>query len=228
MKPLSNIKAILWDIDGTLFSSEEMIHRIYHKVFTEYQAQFGWPDQIPDHDSIVGQIGQPVKTIFQNLVPQLEESQRDRLSLGILHMLVREITFGAGHFYPGVGSVLATLRSRGFRFAAASNGRYPYIEAILRACGCIQYFDSLLCVDNTSIYNKNELVARILRDLELAPGQVVLIGDRSSDRDAARLNDTAFVACTFGHGNDQEWQGANARIDSLTALLDLLPGPPHS
>ncbi|MEQ9366443.1 MAG: HAD hydrolase-like protein, partial [Leptospirales bacterium] len=98
----NKIRAILWDVDGTLFSSEDIIHRIYQSTFEKYRALHGVPARVPVLEEIVAQIGKPVKTIFENLAPDVPEEQRYDLSLGILHGLVTAITAGEGEHYSKV------------------------------------------------------------------------------------------------------------------------------
>lgn len=218
----SQIKAILWDVDGTLFSSEAIIHRIYQTTFEKYRANHGVPARVPSLEEIVAQIGKPVKTIFEKLAPDVPDSQRYDLSLGILNGLVTAINAGEGEHYAGVKSTLHELHGRGYRFFGVSNGRYPYIEAILRANGTFALFADIPTIDNRTIHDKNQLVAFILERYGLGAGECVLVGDRTSDRDAAVTNQVPFIAATYGHGQASEWEGAALQVDSVPALLDAL------
>ena len=216
------IRAILWDVDGTLFSSEDIIHRIYQETFEKYPEAHGVPARVPTLDEIVAQIGKPVKTIFENLAPDVAEEQRYDLSLGILHGLVVAISRGQGEHYAGVFDTLQELRQRGYRFFGVSNGRYPYIEAILRANGTFALFEDVPTIDNRRIHDKIELVAHVLASAGLQADQCVLVGDRTSDRDAAGSNGVPFIAATYGHGHASEWEGAALLIDSLPGILEHL------
>ena len=218
----TNIRAILWDVDGTLFSSEAMIHEIYRTTFENYKKRHGVPARVPTLAEIVEQIGKPVKTIFENLEPDVPEAQRYDLSLGILHGLVTAITHGEGEHYPGVFETLSALHDQGYKFYGVSNGRYPYIEAILRANRTFALFTDIPTIDNRTLHDKAQLVAHVLRVSGLAPDQCVLVGDRTSDRDAALANQVPFIAATYGHGDATEWTGAAARVNSVPELLELL------
>ncbi len=210
------------DIDGTVFSSEDMIHQVYVEEFTRFRTEHGRPEKIPTLDEIVAQIGKPVVEIFQNLTPELDEGERHGLSEGVLSNLVARIDNGQGEHYDGVHDTLKQARERGIHFHAASNGREAYIRAILRANGTLDWFHPVRAVDNRTIHNKNELVATILRDNGLDPAHCLMVGDRASDRDAALANDVAFAACNFGHGNKQEQEGAAVYLDRFEDLLTLI------
>ncbi len=218
----AKIKAILWDVDGTLFSSEGMIHTIYARSFHEFRSTYGKPKKVPSLPEIMEQVGKPVKVIFENLAPDLDERERSQLSLTILHGLVRGITFGEGEHYDGVTETLRKLRERGYEFWGVSNGRYPYVEAILRKNGTYALFRDVPFVDNRTIHNKNELVAYCLRAGGYAADEAVVIGDRTSDRDAAISNGVPFIAAAYGHGTVEEWEGAAAVIQDIKDLSNIL------
>ncbi len=216
------IRAVLFDVDGTLFSSESIITDTYLREFRKFQVSHGKPSRLPDHGAVMDQIGKPIVEIFQNLAPDLTEEERIRLSENILEDLVRTILEGGGEYYPGVVPTHEELHRRGCRIFAASNGRYPYIDAILTAKKIKQFYSDIPVVDNRTIHNKVELVKSILEKNGLDPGETLMVGDRYSDRDAALENGCYFVACRYGHGNEEEWKGAHFYIDEIGQLLDYL------
>lgn len=229
MKNMTNfepgkVHAILFDIDGTLFSSEGIILKVYHEEMQHLQKETGKPEKLPSLDEIMAQIGKPVKKIFESLIPEVDADMRDALSDRILIHLVRRIESGEGEHYENAAQTLHTLADRGYKLCAASNGRRPYIEAILDAAGVINRFDLIPCIDNNVIHNKNELVAHTLQLLDLEPDQCALVGDRTSDRDAAMSAGIPFIAALYGHGHTSEHEGAVATIERMEDLLDLFPG----
>ncbi len=218
------VSAILWDIDGTLFSSEEILAEAYEKAFLSFQKLKPRRSYLspPTLEKIMPEIGKPVKVIFQNLVPELNQDEQDELSLGVLYQLVLMIMQGKGHFYPDVKEVLQKLYERGIRFFTASNGRYPYIETILRRGEVLPFFIELDTIDNKFVHNKTQLVAHILHKYKLEPKETVLVGDRKSDSDAAKENEIGFIATSFGHGESTEWKDPLAVIGNLKALLHVI------
>lgn len=214
--------AVLLDVDGTLFSSEDMLLEVYHRAMQDFRDRHGRPERLPDLPAIMEQIGQPVKKIFQNLVPELTEAERDEISGQILVDLVGRIDGGDGVHYEGVAATLRTLRANGVKIYAASNGRRAYVEAILRAANIDSFFDAVPAIDNVTIFNKSELVAFVLSEYGHAASDCVIVGDRATDRDAGAANRVPFVACTYGHGSEDEYRGAVARIASFPELLGVL------
>ena len=217
-------RAILWDIDGTLFSAEDILAATYYQAFLAFQKHTKQEIKIPTLTEILAEIGKPVKEIFQNLAPELGSKEQDKLSLRVLAELVKIISFGGGKYYENMPLTLAKLHEGGYLFFSASNGRYPYVEAILRTSKTIRYFQKIETLNNQSIKNKSELAAHILKKHKLEPQEAVLIGDRQSDRDAACDNTVPFIACAYGHGQASEWKDAVLLIHSLAELEYYLPG----
>lgn len=216
------VRAVLFDVDGTLFSSEEIIHQVYIEEFSRTQRDLGRPAKIPGKSEIIAEIGKPVPVIFRNLAPDLTQAEQDEVSARILEGLVRHILAGEGHHYPGAKETIRDLHARGFRLFTASNGREPYVRSILEANKVIEYFSGLPVIGGR-ITNKTELVSDFLLRESLSPAQAILVGDRASDRDAALDNGVCFAACRFGHGTPAEWEGAAAFLDNITDLSRLLP-----
>lgn len=215
-------KAVLFDIDGTLFSSEGIIHQVYSDEFTRFQKEHGRPSVLPTLPEIMAQIGKPVVTIFQNLAPELTEEERHQLSDRILTNLVNRILSGEGEHYPGVSETLREIHAGGIRIFSASNGRFPYVESILKANGTLPLFVELLALDNKVIRNKGELVSHTLSKHGIAASDAVLVGDRAADRDAALANGCPFVACLYGHGTMDELDGAVTYLQSIRELSGFL------
>ena len=222
-RQLSLARAILWDVDGTLFSAEDILGASYRQAFVDFKKHTKRDIHIPALSEILKEIGKPVKEIFQNLGSGLSQSEQDKLSLSVLSELVRIISFGGGKYYENMPQTLAKLYDRGYLFFSASNGRYPYIETILRMSKTIQYFHGIDTINNESIRDKSELVAYILKKYKLKPEEALLVGDRQSDRDAAYENGVPFIACRYGHGEPSEWKDALLLIDSIADLESYLP-----
>ncbi|PJZ69063.1 phosphatase [Leptospira perolatii] len=218
----SKITALAFDVDGTLFSSEEIILETYVEAIRRFSESSGIPLETPSRERIMVEIGKPVKTIFRNLVPQLEEGQRDQISDSVLSLLVEMIQNGKGHFYPKVLETIDSLKKKGYLILAASNGRMPYVETILRVSDTLRFFDPILVLDNEKIATKADIVSEYLSRYKLSPDQLLMIGDRSSDYEAARKNNCPFAFCVYGHapeGEIQDWEVSLNQLEDLDKVL---------
>lgn len=219
---MKKISTILLDIDGTIFSSHTIIHDVYFEEISKFKKKHKKPKSLPELSAIMKQVGNPPEEIYKNLLPELNDRERDVLGKRILKHLVHRINAGEGEYYEGVFETVKKLHLYGYRLFAASNGRENYVRAVLTAGQMINFFEEIWCVDGKNIENKNELVTRILKEKDLTPGNVLLVGDRKSDRDAALFNKCRFAACSYGHGSNSEHTGADIFLSCFKELEDFL------
>ena len=213
------IRNVLFDVDGTLFSSEAIIHEVYRQEFERWRAEFGRPKHTPTLDAIVAQIGRPVPEIFAALTPELPREEQEALALRILENLVARVLGGQGEHYVGAADVVRAFFRRGLRLFTVSNGRVAYIEAVLLAAGVRTCFEAVPHLEGMAASSKQELAGRVLERFGLLAPETVLVGDRASDRDAALAHGITFLACSYGHGSATEWDGATWIADRPAQLV---------
>ncbi|MCE9500172.1 MAG: HAD hydrolase-like protein, partial [Leptospira sp.] len=113
----TKIRLLAFDIDGTIFSSEEIILPVYKEAIANYIKKSNIKIPVPTQERIMLEIGKPVKTIFKNLLPELPEPERDKISDDVLRLLCEKIRNGEGHVYPNVFESVKSLREKGFSIA---------------------------------------------------------------------------------------------------------------
>ncbi|PJZ55923.1 HAD family hydrolase [Leptospira barantonii] len=217
-----SLQALAFDVDGTLFSSEEIILEVYKDSISNFSKTSGIPIELPSRERIMVEIGKPVKTIFLNLLPQLTEDQRDEISDSVLRFLCERIRNGEGEFYPAVKETIEALSRKGFRILAASNGRRPYVETILEVAGVLSLFDPILVLDNERIKTKGGILKEYVKLYGLEPDKILMIGDRLSDHEAARQNGCPFAFCAYGHAPAGEIPDFEVELKNLSDLTEIL------
>ncbi|MDX1959201.1 MAG: HAD family hydrolase [Leptospiraceae bacterium] len=213
------IRAIAFDIDGTLFSSESIILDTYILAFQNYEKQSGKKIRIPTKDEIMAQVGKPVKSIFSNLVPELSESIRDQISDSILELLCEKILSGEGEIYPEVKETILALKSNGLKLLCASNGRMPYVSSILARIGVLEEFEEILVLNYRERKTKADILGQYHGKYRLEPGSILMVGDRASDFDAAMENSAPFAFCEYGHASRDEVTSYNILLKKPSDLL---------
>ncbi|GBF49185.1 phosphatase [Leptospira ryugenii] len=211
---------LAFDVDGTLFSSESIIFQTYVQAIEEFAAKTGKITKLPSHEAIMAEIGKPVKTIFENLLPDLSPEEREGISHRVLELLCDSIRNGGGDFYAGVGSTIHHLKEKGYTITCASNGRRAYVETVLETAGVLAYFEPILVVNQEHILTKGDIVSEYLKKYQLSPESLVLIGDRYSDWEAARNNGCRFAFCSYGHANPGEIPDFDWEFADLFALKE--------
>src|SRR6185295_11397021 len=97
----------------------------------------------------------------------------------------RRVRERQGTLFDGVAATLDVLNGRGHDLVVASNGRRPYVEAVLQTYDLTGRFAPLLTVEHGRIDDKNALLAAYLDAFRVQPAGVTMVGDRSSDVEAA-------------------------------------------
>lgn len=205
------------DIDGTIFSSEHIIYPVYKESIELFCQESNTMLETPGHERIMLEIGKPVKKIFQNLFPQLDERDRDFLSDSVLRLLCEKIAAGGGEYYPAVTETIEAIVQRGGKILVASNGRRPYIEAILAYCKVLQHVIHPTYIDGQKIFTKSDIMRHYV-SLGIEPRSVVMVGDRLSDLEAAQAIDCDFAWCAYGHAPPGEITTWAIRLEQFLDL----------
>lgn len=205
------------DIDGTIFSSEDIIYPTYREAIERFCTERKTTLATPEKERIMLEIGKPVKKIFENLFPQLSETDRDYLSDSVLIILCERIAKGEGEYYPKVKETVEAIVAKGGKILVASNGRQAYIDAILEYCGILRHIVYPTYIDGVKIRSKNEIMLAY-RALGLNEKDIVMVGDRLSDFDAARAIGCDFAWCEYGHAPAGEITEFEIKLASFTEL----------
>lgn len=210
---------IAFDLDGVLYSAEPFLGEAYRESIANVNARRpnSFP-RVPSTREIIDHVGWPVAVILDRLFPRIDRAAVDLLYAETLEVICARVERGEGILFPDVPETLARLAESGLRLAIASNGRRRYIEAVLRRYRLAAYFIDLVTVESGGIADKGQILGAYLAREALAPAQVVMIGDRSSDVDAAIAVGCHFVGCDYGHGYRGEIEGAGPLISAFTQL----------
>lgn len=104
--------------------------------------------------------------------------------------------------YEGVTEGLAKLRSLGLRVACVTNKPVSFAQPLLAQKGLAQYFDLFYGGDSLPKKKPDPLpLLQVCRDFDLAPAQVVAIGDSSNDAQAARAAGCFVLTVPYGYNH---------------------------
>lgn len=214
------MKAILFDLDGTLTDPREGITRsIAHAL--ERMGR-----EPPPLESLTFAIGPPLR---RSLASLLGTEDRDAVEQALAHY--RERFADVGLFenapYEGITETLATLRRGGLALYVATSKPHVYARRIVRHFGLDAHFEEVHgCELDGTREDKRDLLGHLLPHHGLEPRNTAMIGDRGVDMVAARHHRLHAVGALWGYGTRDELleSGANDLVPRPDGLAPTLLG----
>ena len=212
------MKAILFDLDGTLIDSSEGITRSAQYALAHYGI-----DE-PDLKKIYFFIGPPLMNTFMNHYGFSKEKAVEAVAV------YRERYQDTGIFecslYPGVKECIEELKKRGYMIGMASSKPEESCKRILEHFGILELFDDVVgATFDGKIDTKEEVLNEVMRRWsDITREEMCLIGDTMFDIEGANKVAVPSIAVSFGFGNVDEMLKAGAKtvVDDLRKLPDVL------
>lgn len=213
----ANIKAVLFDLDGTLLDTHDLILRSFR-----HSTQKVLGRNIPD-DELMKKVGQPLEAQMWDFTDDLEVHD---LLLTTYRDYNHEVHDAAVRAYDGVGEVLAALRERGLRTAVVTSKRHALAQRGIDVCGLSDFVEFVVGPDDFPAHKPDPGPVRYGCELMgLAPEECVYVGDSPYDIQAGNGAGCTTVACTWGMFAPELLAEQNPAftIDRPEGLLGLLP-----
>lgn len=211
-----SIKALLFDFDGTLLDTNELIILTFMNILEEK-----FPGQYSSKDCLKF-IGPSLKETFDELTPGETEV-----------MVEKYLEWNAAHHdelikeYDAVVSTLEQLKEMGIRLVIVSTKRRVGIEKGLQAMGAMHLFEFYIGLDDVAFVKPHpEPVLLALEKLGLEKEDVIMIGDNSHDIEGGKNAGvrTAGVAWSLkGEAFLQQFK-PDYMLQHMTDLLTIVKG----
>ncbi|MGA8943387.1 MAG: HAD family hydrolase [Thermoactinomyces sp.] len=218
------MKAIIFDLDGTLFQTEKVGVPAYREAFLQLKKSGDFPGEIPSDEQIHSVFGLTHEQLWNKLLPDASAELKERADRLMLEKELELFHKGEGQLYPHVKATLTRLYNDGWPLFIASNGVGAYVNTALETEGLIFLFKGIYTSGDYKTKDKTELVRRCRQEQGITGGYMV--GDRSSDIMAGKENGLFTIGCRykgFPHfGKENELSEADRVIHSFRDLLQLI------
>jgi HAD superfamily hydrolase (TIGR01549 family) len=208
------IKAVIFDSDGTLLDSHELIIAAYHHVARSH----GLPEpSVEDiHECLA--LAMPLKGIYEHLFPGADANKLIETNgkfIGDNALRVQA--------YEGLQDMLQTLRGQGRKLAILTGGNHR-INDLLAFHGIDHYFSSIVHSERVKKHKPDpEGFLMNLRECGVAANEAVVVGDSCNDILAGR-NGGALATIGITHGSGSRQSLEDAQADYIINSLSELPG----
>lgn len=224
------LRALLFDLDGTLADTERLGHRpAYNRAFRKLGLPFRWGPKL--YRKLLRKAGGQERLLhyLQRYQPELGEHQRaveddpegwtqavHELKSRYFRRLVRR---GRVPLRPGVARLMAEARGAGLRLAIVTSASRATLKPILRHSlgdDLVEQFDVLVCGEDVEHKKPApDLYLLALARLDLAPRECVAIEDSETGVAAAVGAGIVTVVTTNANTAHEDFDHAQLVVDTL-------------
>ena len=207
------MKGIIFDVDGTLWDSTEMVAVAWNKVIKDEGIEH---KELEEKD-LKKEFGKPMEEIGESLFPEMPKDEMMKLMEKMLKYENGLVAAGPCVIFEGVQETIKKLSEK-YPLYIVSNCQDGYIEAFIKAHKLAIYYSDTECwgrtrapkaVSNRPLIERNNL------------SNPVYVGDTAGDAKSAKDAGIDFIYAEYGFG-DVSKDSYVAKIESFAELAEIL------
>jgi HAD superfamily hydrolase (TIGR01509 family) len=214
------VKAVLFDVDGTLVDSNDAHAAAWVRAFIEYGVTVG-----PAHvRRCIGMGG-------DKLMPEVSGIEED--SPKGTAIAKRRAEIFKQDFLPklkpfeGASELVAAISGRGMTAVAASSASKEDLKALLAVARAERLMDDMTSSDDAEDSKPDpDIIEAALERAKASPAEAIMIGDTPYDIEAAQRAGVQAIAFRSGGWKDEDLKGAVAIYDGAWDLLTQIDESP--
>jgi phosphoglycolate phosphatase len=209
-------RTILLDLDGTLSDSRPGIVDCFRKTLVALGHD---PTRSGD---LTWAVGPPIAVSLQRLLTPYGDDRVDQALT-----IYRERYSSTGIYncsvYPGIVTMLDSLRDAGFVMCIATSKRRDFADRVIDYLGLRAYVQGVYGAEpGGGLDLKQDLLAHILNVEHFMAYACIMLGDRLHDIEAAKVNAIRSIGALWGYGGREELETAGAGAIAATPA-DVVP-----
>lgn len=206
------IEAILFDFDGVLRDSRDVIWPAVERTLEAYGIEYEDRERLMPYVHHIG-------SVHKNIAPHVDKNMfTDTYIKKADELRYRQM------LYEGAPELLESLHGQGYKIGLASSA--TTFLGLLEEHDLVKYFDVLVGGKDTVEHKPHpEPVIKALGAIGIKPNNAIMVGDLEADITAANLagvERTVGVTHGFGTREMLEQAGATYIIDKLSQLPAVL------
>jgi len=217
----TKLRAVLFDLDGTLIDSIGLIVDAMHHAFD------GFTGTIPEDSAWMAGIGTPLfkqLALYARSPEELELLREKYRAYQFVHhdRVIKE--------YPGTGAVLENLHARGLVMGIVTSKGDELSRRGLELTGLAKYLPVVISADSVTKYKPEpEPVLLALERLGVSADSAVMLGDSPHDISSGNAAGVRTIGALWGPFTREQIAVAKptywiSNISELPALLDSFEG----
>lgn len=213
------VKTIIFDWDGTLHNSIVIYQKAFLKAYQYLIDNHGFPVKAWHQNEIQKFLGQNPKEMWATFTPKLSTDVIETVSLIVSTSMKESILQGEAVLYPDAMDTLKYLKKKGYHLVYLSNSKIYYMDLMRQTFDLNKYFDTMLCSEMYDFIPKKDILKQ---EISRFDKDMVMIGDRELDIETGIYNKIYTIGCTYGYGDPYELNQADALIENIKDLKELL------
>lgn len=217
------LKALIFDVDGTLAETEELHRRAFNEIFTE--ARLGWHWSVDQYRALLRTTGG--KERMAQYRRTFGAAGPDDATIAALHaaktrrygQLLRQ---GAIRLRPGVRALMQQARTSGLLLGVATTTSRRNVDGLSRACwdaDAGDVFDAVAAGDEVSAKKPAPDVYELaLKRLGLSPDEALAIEDSRNGLLSAKAAGIRVVVTPSAYTEHENLSDADILLQDLTAF----------
>ena len=209
---------LLFDLDGTLTDNYPGIARSIVHALDCLGVE-------APHESVLRRcVGPSLRESFRWLL-DTDDSERIEHAIGLYRDRFGEVGWRENVVYDGIGETLADLDATGARMFLCTAKPEVFARRIVTLFGFSAYLDGVYGADLAGAFDdKVKLLAHLAQRERIDTTHAVMIGDRSHDIRAARMNGARSIGVLWGYGTREELvdAGADAVVATPRELVECI------
>jgi len=211
---MRNFDAALFDIDGTLLDTEELLLKSFEHTLAKNNI-------VKTRDEIKSLIGNYIKVIYQNLSPESSSSELDVFIQ--THFAFQESLLNLSIPFPQTIKTLETLKGAGVHIAVLTN-RVNTSRQSMEISGIDKFVDlTITAADVTHPKPHQESIEKALSHFRVDASKAIMIGDSPADILTGKNAGVKTVGVSFGiHGEKIKDQNPDFVINDIADVLPII------
>jgi pyrophosphatase PpaX len=218
-------RAILFDLDGTLIDTTNLILECFHH---SWKTVCGFNHT---REALIQTFGTPLRDAMHQLLKECQSNGHRAVEADAVEPLLTEYRLFnvANHDllarpFTGAREVLSELRARGYKIAVVTSKSRELGLRGLKLCSLDSLIDSAVFLEDTTIHKPQpEPILKALEKLKATSASAVYVGDSRHDIIAARAAGVRAIAALWGPSprNELEREHPDHTAEAITDLLEI-------